>query len=180
MMVAGVAAMRFVAAVYLLALGALTAAALLPLAAGWRANLIMSGSMAPRMPVGTLLMTSPVSAERLRPGTIVVMVDPTTPEGVIAHRFVARDASGDLVLKGDANPDVDPVARRPQQLLGEGRYIVPAVGVPVVWLHRGDVIPLACWICLTSAALMVVRRPWRTRGAGPRRFGVRRSDPVRS
>lgn len=151
--------LRWVAAVYLLVLCALAAAALGPLGLGWRANLIASGSMAPSMPPGTILVTAPAKAEGASRGDIVVVRDATSTEGVVAHRVVERRADNTLVTRGDALRQSDPRPRRSADVVGIGRYAVPAVGVPVLWVRKGQPAPVIAWLLITSAATALVTWP---------------------
>jgi signal peptidase I len=96
------------AAAVLGVLCAATVAALL--LAGWRPVVLVSGSMAPAMPAGSLVLARPVPAAEVRVGDVVTVPLPgsATP---VTHRVAAvRSADGGVraTLRGDANAADDP------------------------------------------------------------------------
>lgn len=100
------------------------AAAAAPLA-GFQLVRLATGSMSPELPAGSVLLAQDVDAREIRPGDVVtVMRADGTP---VTHRAVEVAPAGDgarLVLKGDANDQVDPT---PYLATRVGRMIV---GVP--------------------------------------------------
>lgn len=125
-----------------------------------RVATVLTGSMTPRMPVGSLVVARPTTAEALRVGQVVMFVPPApfTPPGnrPVVHRILALTrVDGELVVrtKGDANAAPDPwtldaahttmfraayssgVAGR---LLQDGGRTAPLVllVLPVVWASR--------------------------------------------
>lgn len=73
---------------------------------------VRSGSMAPSMPVGSLVLTRPVSADLVEPGDVISVV--RTDGRRVTHRVVAAEGSGALrrlTTQGDANaaPDPEPI-----------------------------------------------------------------------
>ena len=115
--------------------GLLVAALLtLPLAAvlgSYQTYVVLTGSMAPALPVGTLLVTAPVAADAVAVGDVVTVPRPDRPGETVTHRVVRVDdgpAGRFLQTRGDANPVPD-AWRVPAQ--GELRRVVvalPAVG----------------------------------------------------
>lgn len=112
-------------------LGVLAAvAAIAALLTGWRPVVLVSGSMAPQLPAGTLIVTRPVPADAVKVGDVVTVPLPggTTP---VTHRVVAVHRGTDpptATLRGDANTADDPV---PYPLAGPVRRAVlhvPHVG----------------------------------------------------
>ena len=91
--------------------------------------------MAPRLPVGTVVLVRPEPARRARAGEVVAIVRADGRR--ILHRVqrVRRAGGGDamtIVLRGDRNRADDPpvtVSRIERPLL-----VVPAVGRPLTWL----------------------------------------------
>lgn len=80
---------------------------------GMRPVVVISGSMAPTLPVGAVVLARSVPASDVRVGDIVT-VERTRGLGLITHRVVAATEAGDgawsLELQGDANttPDAEP------------------------------------------------------------------------
>lgn len=87
-------------------------AAVVGLLAGWRPVVLVSGSMAPAMPTGTLVLTRPVPAAEVRAGDVVTVPVPGT-DVLVTHRVTAvREVDGVryAALRGDANTGDDPTA----------------------------------------------------------------------
>lgn len=68
---------------------------------------LVSGSMAPALERGDLVLTAPAAPRAIEPGDVVVRDDAATP---VVHRVVRIERSGSehlLWTKGDANPEAD-------------------------------------------------------------------------
>jgi signal peptidase len=85
---------------------------LLPLAFGGRAATMLTASMAPTYPAGSVVMVIPASPEDIKPGDVVTF---RSTGGPVTHRVEAiqRNEAGSLVFvtQGDGNegPDFRPV-----------------------------------------------------------------------
>ena len=107
---------RAVRALELLAVVGLLAAIGLVLSGRVRVEPVLTGSMAPRYPTGTLVAVTPVAPQHLRVGDVVMLVPPppyrTPTGGPVLHRVVSLRTSADghvlLRTKGDANRAQDP------------------------------------------------------------------------
>ncbi len=83
---------------------------------GYSAYTIVSGSMAPTIPVGSLVIDRTVDASTIRTGDIITFHPPRDGQDFITHRVVgfetlSSDSGGQvrmLVTKGDANGVADP------------------------------------------------------------------------
>lgn len=94
---------------------------------------VLTGSMTPAYPPGTLVVTRPVEPDELTTGDVVTYQLRSGDPTVVTHRVVAigrNTVSGEVVLttQGDANtaPDAEPV--RAVQVRGELWYAVPLLG----------------------------------------------------
>lgn len=159
----------------------------LPKATGSTPLTVLTGSMEPALPPGTLLVVRPTPVEQVQVGDVVTYQIASGRPEVITHRVVGvtSAADGDLrfVLQGDANDEPDPEAVRPEQVRGVLWYSVPLVG----WVNQavaGEagtwIVPLLAAGLLAYAAFMIVSglldaRRRRRRGA---RHGRRRSGAV--
>ncbi len=117
-----------------------TLAALVPtvafaamLAGGLSANVMVTGSMEPKVPVGSLLVYEKVAPEALRRGDVVSFAKPNGDGAVTTHRIVdigSRDGNPVFRTKGDDNAIVDPwlihyeTGQKPRRLA----HVVPYVG----------------------------------------------------
>lgn len=105
------------------------------LANGARPLVVRTGSMAPTLPVGTVVVVRPEPASRAAVGQIVAVV--RSDGRRIMHRVVSsRPAGGGsttLVLRGDRNRAADPpvTVRTVERPL----LTIPAAGRPLTWLR---------------------------------------------
>lgn len=118
--------------VILILLAALTAAVLVPRAVGGTAFTVLTGSMAPTYPPGTLIVTRPVDATDVKIGSVVTFqIESGKPE-VVTHRVIAvrMDAQGkpEFMTQGDANDTPDPDWRPAAAIRGEVWYAIPHLG----------------------------------------------------
>jgi signal peptidase len=125
------------AAAILMFLAGLMMWTLLPLAFGWSSSVVMTGSMAPAIEPGDVVVTSPPRAGMSPLGQVVRFRDPAQPGRFLLHRIVAVTDDGGLTSKGDANPTADSTPVPPANVMGYGRLRVPWVGRPVLWLRAG-------------------------------------------
>lgn len=127
-----------------------------PRLAGWRSQVVLTGSMQPRISPGDLVLAAPPTYGQVKPGRIVLFRDPVRPERTIVHRLVRYDDNGNLVTKGDANASEDSTPVPPSAVLGMPRLRVPYVGRPIVWMHEkdtGSLLIASAVLCLVAAGL---------------------------
>ncbi|MFF2269957.1 signal peptidase I [Cellulosimicrobium cellulans] len=119
-----------------LALGCAVALALVgvvvPLALGATPYTVLTGSMRPTYPPGTMVVVRPVDVERVVPGDVVTYQLASGRPEVVTHRVVAVAVGADeervLTTQGDANAAPDPEPVRPVQVRGTVVYAVPLLG----------------------------------------------------
>ncbi|MCZ2830556.1 LamG domain-containing protein [Modestobacter sp. VKM Ac-2986] len=144
------------AAVTPLARGALTLLvgllmwAQLPVLLGWETTVVMSGSMAPAVVTGDVVVVRPLPGSP-EVGRVLLVDDPDRPGTARLHRLTAVEDGG-LRLQGDANADPDSSLVAPSAVHGAGVLRVPFVGLPVVWAAGQRWLPLA----LTAGALVAL------------------------
>jgi signal peptidase len=121
-----------VAGVLLAAGFVLAAAVLVPRAAGATPYSVLTGSMRPAYPPGTLIVVRPVAADDVRLGAVITFQLASGRPAVATHRVVAiaRHPDGRLRFRtqGDANDAPDPLWVRPEQVRGVLWYAVPGLG----------------------------------------------------
>ncbi len=104
-------------------------ALVIPKFAGYSSYVVVSGSMEPNIPVGSLALSKKVDPAALETGDVIVFVDPARGTTPITHRVVSNDtASGTIVTKGDANDrqDVNPATY--DNVVGKVEVHVPHAG----------------------------------------------------
>ena len=79
-----------------------------PRIAGYDAYVVVSGSMEPNIPIGSIVFAKECDPSTLSTGDVIVFVDPSRSETPITHRVVANNnAKATLKTKGDANESED-------------------------------------------------------------------------
>lgn len=110
----------------------LVVAVLVPRLGGGTPYVILTGSMRPQMPPGTLVVDRPVDAADVVPGTVITYQLVSGKPTVVTHRVVAQgiSATGERVFRtrGDANTVTDAGWVRPVQIRGSRWYAVPYLG----------------------------------------------------
>jgi len=93
---------------------------------------VLTSSMEPTLPPGTLVVVQPVDASTLAVGDVVTYQLRSGEPTLVTHRIVsiAETADGErsYVLQGDNNPDPDIDAVVPGQVQGRVAYAVPLIG----------------------------------------------------
>lgn len=112
--------------------------AALPAVWAWTPTTVVSGSMAPLIHRGDVVVTMPVDGRDVTVGQVLLVDDPDRPGVLLLHRLVARTPSGALQLRGDANPTPDARPVEPEDVRGVGVLRVPLVGLPALWVREHD------------------------------------------
>ena len=97
---------------------------------GWRVDAVISGSMEPRLKVGSLVVVRPVEPETIVVGDIITFRTTTLGENSITHRVIVIGHNSPLHFrtKGDANNNLDPFTVPAQNLLGKVCLHIPYLG----------------------------------------------------
>jgi hypothetical protein len=123
---------------------------------GWSPTTVVSGSMAPRIVAGDVVVAMPLDADLLVPGQVLLGDDPDRPGELRLHRLVETTDDG-LRLQGDANASADSSPVPVEDVHGVGVLLVPAVGSPVLW-HGGDRVAGGLLASLVVLALIALTR----------------------
>lgn len=116
--------------------------AVLPATLGWTPTVVMTGSMAPHILPGDVVVSAPFRPGDLAPGRVVLYADAADPQRLVVHRVTQLTDEGTLVTQGDANLTADVRPVRPDEVRGLPRLRVPVIGLPAVWLADGRWLPL--------------------------------------
>src|SRR5690348_3451699 len=113
-----------------------------PRIGGATAYTILTGSMKPGMPPGTLVVVKPVKPDQIRVGDVLTYQLQSGDPTVATHRVVGVGTTmgGDarFTLQGDANNAPDPNVVRPEQIMGKRWYSVPYLAYPALVVD-GDI-----------------------------------------
>ena len=133
---------------------------LLPLLFGWRPYVVESGSMAPRIKVGDVILAAPEHDSKKLLGHVTVFHDPDAARAgtVKSHRVVTINPDGTLTTKGDANPTADSVHLQPSEVIGLGRLLVRWVGLPLIWVQQGKWLNLGFFLASLWIGVLLIMR----------------------
>lgn len=151
----------------------------------YRTVTMLTGSMAPQVPVGAMAIdvAEPVSA--LRPGQIVSFHAPEPGHPVVTHRVVSvqrRDGNVLIRTRGDANSGDDPwLAVVHGDKVWRVRAVVPVMGQAIRVLRTPAVHLLVAWVvpgALFAWLVVGLWRPSKTSGRRRARNGVEGGEPA--
>jgi len=107
-------------------------AIVVPAATGSTPMTVLTGSMSPTYPPGTLIVVKPTEATDIRIGDAVTYQIKSGDPTVVTHRVVSVTSSSDgrvtFRTKGDANNAVDSNPVIPEQIRGVVWYSIPYLG----------------------------------------------------
>lgn len=123
---------------------------------GWTPFAVLSGSMEPEYPVGSLIFVRPVTAENVRVGDPITfyMADGRT---LATHRVTQVDeARQSFKTKGDANAVEDQGAVSFDRLVGSPQFCVPLAGYVSIFVGtaQGKIILGAVILVLVLLAFL--------------------------
>jgi signal peptidase I len=124
----------------------------------WTPVVITSGSMAPHIRAGDVVVAAAVAPGDLDVGAVIVFADPVGE--LTTHRISSTSADGTYRTKGDANAVEDSAHVAADDVVGRGRLLVPAVGRPLVWFTQQQWVPLGTWLLVSIAAGCTVSSWW--------------------
>jgi signal peptidase len=159
---------------------ALLAGVVVPRLAGATPYTVLTGSMEPVLPVGTLVIAG--SPGQIGIGDIVTYQIRSGDPMVATHRVIgvgtAVDGEPTFITKGDANQTTDPGAVRLTQVRGTLWYYVPYLGYLSALLSSSErqLGVLAVAVALLGYAAWQVVRARRERAAGA--AAVKRESPA--
>jgi signal peptidase len=167
------------AGVLAIIIGLALAIVVVPRAEGATPLTVLTGSMRPHLPPGTLLVVRPVKADDIRIGDVITYEpNPDDATTVISHRVIAITSTTAgariFTVQGDANnaPDAPVMAK---QVVARLWYSVPLLGWVNSWLsgaHRAWAAPAAGVLLLGYAvwnlASGAAERARRRKGGGVR------------
>jgi signal peptidase I len=129
----------------------------------WRLLPILSGSMAPRIPTGSLVLATPEPASEIQAGDVIIFHAPAAGHRLIAHRVVAVLEHGPrpvVQTKGDANSAPDPwQARTDGGRIWTVRREAPLLGYVTVFTQRSWPF-LILVLGIAAIAIRALRRIW--------------------
>ncbi len=129
------------ASLLVLLLGIAVAVVALPAVVGGSAMTVLTQSMEPHLPPGTLVVIKPTPVDEIAVGDVITYQIRSGEPAVVSHRVISKTyADGELtfITQGDNNPGVDPEPVQPVQIRGTLWYSLPLLGWVNSALHGSD------------------------------------------
>lgn len=127
---------------------------------------VLSGSMAPAMSAGDLVIATPKPLNEIAVGDVLVFNAPIADRRLVTHRVIEVVEQGTRPVvrtKGDANSAPDPwLAQLERGPAWEVRAVVPEAGRVLAWLRTPLVRAVLLWIVPVALAVLWLRGIWRS------------------
>jgi signal peptidase len=134
---------------------------------GYSSYVIYSGSMAPTVKVGSLLLTRPADVEDLRVGDVITYRSPGN-HTTLTHRIVSiRQEDGDWVFKtkGDASLQPDPREVILRGQVSKMAFDIPYLGYVVDFAKSIQGVVLLLLVPAAGLLLMQGTKMWKARAS---------------
>jgi len=158
---------RFLSAIGIILMVIVVAACLclvIPRIAGYESYVVVSGSMEPAIPVGSVVYSEETEPALLKTGDVIVFIDAARGSTPITHRVVSNNTNtGTVITKGDANTkeDANPVTYG--NILGKVKAHIPRIGFTVAMFSTvlgklvAALIMLESWLLIEIGGRLVKR-----------------------
>ena len=165
---------RFLSTVGIILMVIVVAACLclvIPKIAGYESYVVVSGSMEPAIPVGSIVYSEKTDPALLKAGDVIVFIDATRGSTPITHRVVSNNTgTSKVITKGDANAneDVNPVTY--ESIMGKVKAHIPRIGFTVAMFSTAlgklvaALIMLESWLLTEIGGRLVKRSRRNARG----------------
>lgn len=111
---------------------------------------VVSGSMAPEIPVGSLIIVKPIEPELIEKGEIIAFYNEGT---VVTHRVTEnKTLEGEITTKGDANQEEDMRSVAYHQVIGVVTRHIPVLGDIASYVTTG--LGKIYTLCLIACGIM--------------------------
>jgi signal peptidase I len=124
---------------------------------------MLTGSMAPMIRPGDVVIDEVISPREARVGDVITFTDPRNQKRLTTHRVKSVSVAGSrayFVTRGDANDTSERWNVAADGQVGRVAYLLPSVGHARQWLG-GESARLAALALLILAGLAVVVEVWR-------------------
>lgn len=128
-------------------------------ALGYRPVVVTSGSMAPAIRQGDVVITREVEGPKALGTQTVINFEAPDGSGNRLHRIVEVTPDG-YRTKGDNNPVADTETIPPTAVRGTGVVLAPFAGFVPLWFYRGQWLFVALSIAGLVAVATMSRRRW--------------------
>ena len=112
---------------------------------GYYPYVVLSGSMEPTVHVGAMAYIDTKDTDVSQGDIVMYQANETT---MVIHRIAGYNDDGTLIMKGDANEDVDFVPVTQAQVQGQYAFSVPGLGFAVAKIRLPHIIIGVIWIII--------------------------------
>ena len=133
----------------------------LPFFKGGKSLAVLSGSMEPELPVGSLVSTEEIPFDQLEIGDVITyqLMDRV----MVTHRVSEINyETREIITKGDANNAVDAAVVTEQQVIGKVDYHIPYLGYLSIYIKTPLGIMVVCGILVVLIVLNFLPEIFRT------------------
>ena len=137
----------------------------LPKLIGYEVYTVVSGSMEPAIPTGSLVMIKGVDAQEVQAEDVIAFYGGPDSHAIITHRVVEnRVVMGEFITKGDANAENDMNPVKYDALIGKVAFSLPVFGAVAQMLTSGEGKIVAALVIVVSLLLHVLAGALEKRG----------------
>ena len=123
------AVFRAVGIILLIAIIAICVPLIVPKTMGFQLYTVVSGSMEPAIPTGSLVYVKYIQPEEIQTEDVIAFYGTDADGSIVTHRVVSNSAAmGNFITKGDANSDNDMNPIPYANYIGKVQLSVPKLG----------------------------------------------------
>ena len=123
------AVFRAVGIILLIAIIAICVPLIVPKTMGYQLYTVVSGSMEPAIPTGSLVYVKYIQPEEIQTEDVIAFYGTDADGSIVTHRVVSNSAAmGNFITKGDANSDNDMNPIPYANYIGKVQLSVPKLG----------------------------------------------------
>ena len=96
-----------------------------------KARIVLTGSMAPAINVGDVIITTPITSKAPQIDDVIAYQAKRfngENVAVFSHRIIDGDIENGFIVKGDANKSPDPQKPKAEDILGVVFFVIPFIG----------------------------------------------------
>ena len=96
-----------------------------------KARIVLTGSMAPAINVGDVILTLPITSKAPQIDDVIAYQAKRfngENAAVFSHRIIGGDIDNGFIVKGDANKSPDPQKPKAEDILGVVFFVIPFIG----------------------------------------------------
>lgn len=142
----------FLSTILLIVLFALAVLLIGPTLMGMKSLAVLSGSMEPKIPVGSIVYVDDVEPSTLQTGDVITYS--ISGSTMVTHRVVEVDVDNQsIITKGDANEVEDGAPVAFSQVVGKMKLHVPLLGYISIYIRTPLGIAAACGVLIVVVLL---------------------------